>query len=1165
MERHIPNTVGAWLAGQYDRDRAVARAASDGLTSFLTTPEKEAAFWKKCQSQILNFASDAIQETTDSLSDERSTTREDAEAKYYRVVNASLSLVLNLLLRLNDEEVAKAQEDYDYYFSFSNVWKSISLGDATVRRTISQMIMLCLKRKLSYIDSPECHAAIISGLKTSQTGSAVEYLDALTQLTKSDPAMWESSANSKKSSIARLQSFIAKGSQGSRSGYWEALDQLLSIIPEAAFRSNPDTDILDGIQKGLQNREEPRANNKAAWQCYANMASRTLSQLSTQKASELASKHLLPLFGAYLFPVADKSVSGAGSCSAVGLKHIYISLKPLETDGDSAAKQEWERLGGMMCAKLAASLPSVSKEYQSSQELVGEEGKRWFELNREIHSATTTSPGVPDHISDQSSKIIAQCISLLESRKMKPFGAAKIIDYAMKLCPHLFQGSLATRIVQFLDLAAMEQMENVVETPSAAILQKCVGSVGSIEGTKASFEKLWNTWIDAALELPEGHEKSMMLGSLVTHDHVQKLVKENESLQAELVAQGRSLARGQSKFWVFFTSAIGQSGLSKPSEDALVKDVTTLMEEDANGPALNVLELLVRSMPEALAEKEDLHTTLVTKLLALSEIHDRPDVSAKASSIRAMLENHNDGQLPVVGIVQSNLEQANPQSLSIETLVKQARSAATSGTALEDLFPNTNVWMDELASIASRQLNPSLSITNVLQGAALLGQANSQKDGSIPRTQRDRKGRSVPVRMALYTSALCESHDEDVLKLPTALLVEILYAKSIIIQLATDQLTSLDKNGLWQNLTGLDTSREAEDLVSTLRTQLRQYAVRSEWWNENSASPLASAMRDLADLLVRESGSLTSWAAYSARALCELLQYVVDCPGLTSFAEETYLQPANLKIAPEAVLVSAAVMAGLGEVLQTSKPINTLCNRLVSELVDADVNGRKTPLILALCSLLPQVYEQGELPVANNRIVFAVRRITPWLDEPEEIEGHTAVEVCRTLSALLPCMKDVYGSYWEKTVDFCLHLWNGAQERDAEEVLPIIHASLKLSRVLETIPEPNDDLVDALKMLQAAKPKSLLELLKLPREIHSQPAEIVDSLLCREADKIPDKNIDDISDIFPLVASDSKEIQTAAFNLLHRAIPLKQQQMSVDVVLEKTGKCFDLVHLFAHI
>lgn len=1158
MERHIPNTVGAWLAGQYDRDRAVARAANDGLTSFLTTPEKEAAFWKKCQSQILNFASDAIQETTDSLSDERSTTEEDAEAKYYRVVNASLSLVLNLLLRMNDQEVAKAQEDYDYYFSFSNVWNAISLGDAAVRRTTSQMVMLCLKRKLSYVDSPECHSAIISGLKTSQTSSAVEYLVALTQLTKSDPTMWDNAAKSKKSSIARLQSFIAKGSQGSRAGYWEAVDQLLSILPETVFQSNPDTDILEGIQKGLQNREEPRANNKAAWQCYANMASRTLSQMSPQNASELASKHMLPLFGAYLFPVADKSVSGAGPCSAVGLKHLYTSLQPLESDGDSAAKQEWERLGGMMCAKLAASLPGVSKEYQSSQELVGDEGKRWFELNREIHSAIVASPAVSDHISSQSGKIIAQCISLLESRKMKPFGAAKIIDHAMKLAPYLFQGSLATRILEFLDIAAVEQMENVVDSPSAAILQKCVASVGSMDGTKSSFEKLWNTWVEAALELPEGNEKSMMLGSLVTHDHVQTLVKENEALQAELVAQGRSLARGESKFWVFFTSAIGQSGLNKSAEDTLVKDVTALIEQEATEPALNVLELLVRSMPEALAEKEDLHTTLITKLLALSEIHDRPNVSAKASSIRAMLENHNDGQLPVVGIVQSNLEQANPQSLSIETLVKQARSAVSSGTSFEDLFPSTNVWMDKLANIASRHFNASLSITNALQGAALLGQADSPKEGTASRAQRDRKGRSVPVRMALYTSALCESHDEEVLKLPTALLVELLYAKSIIIQLATDQLTSLDKDGLWKDLSGLDTSREAEDLVSTLRTQLRQYAVQSEWWTGSSTSPLAAVLRDLVDLLIRESGSLTSWAAYSARALCELLQYVVDCPGLTGFAEDKYLQPANLKIAPEAVLVSAAVMAGLGEVLQTSKPINTLCNRLVSELVDADVNGRKTPLILALCGLLSQVYEQGELPVANNRIVFAVRRITSWLEEPEEIDCNTAVAICRTLSSLLPCMKDVYGSYWEKTVEFCLHLWNGARDYDTEEALPVIHASLKLSKVLETISEPNDDLVDALKMLQAAKPKALLELLKLPREIHSQPADIVDSLLCRETDKIPDKNIDDLSEIFPLVASDSKEIQTAAFNLLHRAIPLKQQQMSVDVVLEKTGKCLNL-------
>jgi hypothetical protein len=113
FERHLPKIVAAWLAGLYDRDRVVARAASDGLTSFLNTPEKVLAFWNKCQAQILDFAIEAIQETQDTLSDERSTTAEDSEAKYFRVVTYHLCWV--------------------YYKRLSQaIWKSYSLDMTTI-------------------------------------------------------------------------------------------------------------------------------------------------------------------------------------------------------------------------------------------------------------------------------------------------------------------------------------------------------------------------------------------------------------------------------------------------------------------------------------------------------------------------------------------------------------------------------------------------------------------------------------------------------------------------------------------------------------------------------------------------------------------------------------------------------------------------------------------------------------------------------------------------------------------------------------------------------------------------------------------------------------------------------------------------------------------------
>ena len=98
---------------------------------------------------------------------------------------------------------------------------------------------------------------------------------------------------------------------------------------------------------------------------------------------------------------------------------------------------------------------------------------------------------------------------------------------------------------------------------------------------------------------------------------------------------------------------------------------------------------------------------------------------------------------------------------------------------------------------------------------------------------------------------------------------------------------------------------------------------------------------------------------------------------------------------------------GLGETLQPSKAASNFCNRLVSDIAGASPAAEKTPIILVLLTLSAQVYESGELPVANNRIVFAVRQITQWLDEPNALDPALSAHICRALAQLLPCMKDI--------------------------------------------------------------------------------------------------------------------------------------------------------------
>lgn len=460
---------------------------------------------------------------------------------------------------------------------------------------------------------------------------------------------------------------------------------------------------------------------------------------------------------------------------------------------------------------------------------------------------------------------------------------------------------------------------------------------------------------------------------------------------------------------------------------------------------------------------------------------------------------------------------------------------------VEELFPSTNAWMTELIPFFEQPINPSITITNSLGGASALTKGHSE--AAMVRVPRDRKGRSIPMRMALYVCQLSEA-GLSLSKLPRPFQVELLYLQCLTVQLVSDQITCMEENRLWKTVGHTEASAQAEGFISSMRNILGALAAEVKSWDDSSV------VYDLVNLLLEHSIELTPRGLYSARSLSELVQSLVDTHG--SHLEVALMKPELLKVTPATVFPASAIIAGFGESLQPSKLANTFLNRVVSEVADATPHGSKTLTTLVLLNACAQIYEPGELPVANNRIVFAVRQITSWLDDPEDLDTALCAEICRSLNHLLPCMKDVYGSYWEKSIEFCLSLWDQVKRYELDEALPIIHASLRLSKTLEALQDPNDDLVDALKEVDGAKPRALLELLRLPRDASTQPLEIVDAMLCREVEKIPLRHIKNLSDIYGLVASDSRDIQTAAFNLLHRAIPAEQEQKAVDVLLDKT-------------
>lgn len=407
--------------------------------------------------------------------------------------------------------------------------------------------------------------------------------------------------------------------------------------------------------------------------------------------------------------------------------------------------------------------------------------------------------------------------------------------------------------------------------------------------------------------------------------------------------------------------------------------------------------------------------------------------------------------------------------------------------------------------------------------------------------------------MALYTLDILSSAPVEV-DLPRQFHIELLYLQFLSLQLASDQITSLDGDGLWMTMVEEPVIAQAEELVTSSRSLFNKILAAAPEWDKSPQRGASAVVRGLVDLTMKEAMELTPRGVYSARALTELLQTLTDAHGTPSSLEEAFIRPEVLKASPETALLAAGLMAGFGETLRSSKATNNFCNRLVSDIAGTSPDKDTARVTLVLLALCAQVYEPGQLPVANNRVVFAVKQITSWTEGVADLDAKFCSEMCRALGQLLPCMKDVYGSYWEKTLQFCVALWERAGQHVLWESLPLTHSSLKLFRVLEGMMDTNDDLQDALRDVAAAKCSGLLELMRLPRDRGSQPMEIVDAMLCRETEKIPAARLPEPTDVFPLVASASRDIQTAAFKMLHRKIPAQQEEQSIHVLLDKTGK-----------
>ncbi|KAG7101555.1 Dimethyl-sulfide monooxygenase like protein [Verticillium longisporum] len=602
--------------------------------------------------------------------DERSTTADDAEAKYFRVVNSSLSLVLELLQKLEQADLDAEADSYDIFFSEDVVWKSATFADSAVRKVTCELLWTCLEKRHDAVASQVSRLKkifVTEGLKSNQTGSAVEYVRVLTRLTQKFPEIWSSSSD-KKTPISRLQLFLEKGSQGSSVKFWGYLEQLLAVLPTEQLTYESASDILRSLRVGIASRGEPRINAPSAWTCYVRAARHFLTLLpSDGPQSQFLLDHIFPLISHYLKPTTETTGWDVGGKAGtpVLVEAFGITVDRHLEGAQTETADAWQRLSSEFCSKISSSLPEVSKDYEKSQDAVAQEGDRWFSLVGQIHTKIPAAHQKAQVLDRPSKDIVFRAIELLANRNLKPYGAASVLHSVGRYASFIWEDkSVSTEFEKFLLEQGRDHMDLILASRSRKDLVACVSGLGASQNQHAAFSTIWKTWVDTLILQQEQPAALEAIGSLATSQGGITFASSHAGYQDLLAAKASQSLQGSTDAWSFLEEAFIKETVTDRVSESIVQEALTLLGRDKQQTdnAVRALEIIASRNSAQLSRDDTTHMALITSLLGLAELDDST-ISSRANTLRSLIDKPSGGKQAAVAIIQRNLEDANQQSL----------------------------------------------------------------------------------------------------------------------------------------------------------------------------------------------------------------------------------------------------------------------------------------------------------------------------------------------------------------------------------------------------------------------------------------------------------------------------------------------------------------------
>ncbi|KAE8354998.1 hypothetical protein BDV28DRAFT_129930 [Aspergillus coremiiformis] len=1162
IARFLPKVIGAWLAGLYDNDRLVHRSALESFTRVFSTEEKRNGVWKIYQSSILDFVDDVIlQQTPLTLSDERTVKPDDAEAKYARVVGTAVLLFNRVMGNSRREDLEKDVTTIENLLGSKSLWSLCYHDDPFVRRSIYVLLRSAVSKEPEQLDWKVISAAIIGkSLHISQLGSSSDLSELLLQVTSTRPQIWTDDYAGKTSSSKRLIQYIQKGSEGGPASFWTNLYDLLQIIPsqilvkvdaksanDSSVGISSVTALTQSFQEGLNSRDEPRQNRAVGWKAYIDTGIWLTSKLPQDDQEAFLHERLSPLLIQYVKPEPDRSQWELPAQSAEALCADYFDVLAARNHEGELHKL-WTGLSDNLLEAVRLSSPEQSKDFRSSQDAVCAQAERLLALEALVLSRvadTDREAQMLQAFEETNMGLLGNCLEVLRSRNGKPYGAAAVVEGMVQNVAQIAQRS--QELLRFVQ----EDAPELLSSPSADRLISIILCCRSWDGFGSSFEKIVERVAQCEPESSNAHAVQKLLSTLDFRE------VDDKSGLGSLIARALDRAcRGSSLHWSIVVAVLqNHTSHGELTESIFLSIIDALSDESTAFDTLQGLSQIATSVPIAVRgfQGGPHGSKLTGKLLFLAESRSE-EMAGLAESLTRKLKESVVNETNIrssFAILQHNFDNVNEESLSIGSLLKVAEELLYNTKpedlkqVVKDILPSPQSWQAALEPFLALPPRLSTAITSPLRGIVHIidRHVSDESRRSYETAPRDPSHCSSALRLAYFTIRTLSSFDVTS-QLGTDELETLFFYLPLAVQLIDDDLSIENCNGI----TGAVLPEQREEymeVVSDGRSLINGW-IRSK----ESVAPLITSFWE------SKLESLTSTSAIDYR-VGEAFVKIIESLDSSNYKSSEEVAKICKDIRTANAIRSASWVAILRHSILSNPAGTRLCNELVAESTGLKPHDERKDGLrkLSLLNLLVAESEDVIESIPTQRIVFLVKHLIQCL-QFESISLSVKAEVLQTLSFVLPCIHEIYGSHWDDCMAALSTTWR--ETSGGDDALPGLLASFRLFARLKSIVD-NEDSNDDVKDAWSDRKVTLFnDLTSTIRGFDSsiafhQPRDVTVDLLCRLISNIPIENLEDVSQIFPLLTAESRVVQRAAYTVLHRYIPSIQEQVSFDVALSKTA------------